>query len=60
MWASNSDCKGAGVGVCLAHLRNPVGDPVGWTWVKGKVVRGGVREIEVGELDCCGEDFGPR
>lgn len=58
-WASNKDCKGCGVGVCLAHLRNPAGDSVGWTGLsKGEVVRRGVREIEVGELDCCGEGFG--
>ena len=57
-WASNRDCQGPGVGVCLAHLRNPAGDSVGCTGVsKGEVVRRGVREIEVGELDCYGEDF---
>lgn len=39
--SSNSDGRGPGVGVCLAHLRNPGGDPVGWTRVsKGKVVGG--------------------
>ena len=27
--ASNRDCKGPGVGMCLAHLRNPAGDSVG-------------------------------